>query len=506
MSTHSRKSVLDCQVVVVGAGIGGLTTAALLAARGFDVLVLEQAFVPGGCASTFRRRGFTFDVGATQVAGFEPGGVHERIFRELGVELPPFRVCNPGCAVFLPGESDPVSVWRDPKRWHLERLRQFPNSGRFWDKLDQLFALSWDFNRRDPILPPVGIGGYLALAAKLRPQTLLTLPYAFRTVADVLRDYGLERDRRLSRFLDMQLKLYSTTEADQTAALYGAVSLGLSSEPQGLFHLEGSMQALTNRLVEALKQHNGRLLTAQHVRTVLSERGKAVGVSVWDRRREREWEIRADHVVANVTIWDLLKLCGNAIPAQQRRRIEKLPEAPGAFVVYLGVDEKVIPPDCPPHLQFLYDYDGPIAENNSLFVSVSQPGDGRAPAGRATVIASSFTQARPWWQTDDYEAMKASYTHTAIERLSEYFPDLRANLLHVEAATPRTFQRFSARTQGFVGGIGQRPRHFGPFSISNRTPVEHLWLVGDSTYPGEGTAGVSYSALNCVRLLEQSLH
>ena len=72
------------RVLVVGAGIGGLTAAALLAKRGYRVCVFEQAMVPGGCASTFRRRGFTFDVGATQVAGLEPGGIHHQIFSELG--------------------------------------------------------------------------------------------------------------------------------------------------------------------------------------------------------------------------------------------------------------------------------------------------------------------------------------------------------------------------------------------------------------------------------------
>ncbi|MFM7325181.1 MAG: FAD-dependent oxidoreductase, partial [Nodosilinea sp.] len=57
------------RVVVIGAGVGGLTAAALLARHGYPVRVFDQALVAGGCASTFRRRGFTFDVGATQVAG-----------------------------------------------------------------------------------------------------------------------------------------------------------------------------------------------------------------------------------------------------------------------------------------------------------------------------------------------------------------------------------------------------------------------------------------------------
>lgn len=504
MVQSSQRDPRDCQVVVVGAGIGGLTTGALLARRGYDVLVLEQAFVPGGCASTFKRQGFTFDVGATQVAGLEPGGIHDRIFKELGIEPPAARICDPACAVYLPGESDPIHIWRDPVRWQAERIGHFPGSERFWAKMDQLFALSWDFNRRDPLLPPVKPLDFLALATKLRPQTLLTVPYTLRTVADLLKEYGLAADRRLRRFLDMQLKLYSTVEADQTAVLYGAVSLGLSSAPQGLFHLEQSMQVLSDRLVEALRKYSGRLLTGQVVQSVRTRREQVRGVTVYDRRADRTWEVKAAHVVANAPIQALPDLLGTALPRSYRERIEKLPESPGAFVLYLGVRTEAIPESCPAHLQFLYDLDGPIAENNSLFVSVSRPGDGRAPEGSATIIASSFTDARVWQQTEDYEELKERYTREAIARLATYFPDLERHIVVTEAATPRTFEHYTARPKGYVGGIGQRPEHFGPFSISNRTPIANLWLVGDSTHPGEGTAGVSYSALNCVSLIEKS--
>ncbi|MGB3571668.1 MAG: NAD(P)-binding protein, partial [Phormidesmis sp.] len=120
------------KVVVVGAGIGGLTAAALLAHRGYEVKVFDQAIVPGGCASTFKRRGFTFDVGATQVAGLEPGGIHHQIFKELEIDLPEASECDPACAVFLPGEQTPINVWRDPQRWQAERERQFPGSAPLW--------------------------------------------------------------------------------------------------------------------------------------------------------------------------------------------------------------------------------------------------------------------------------------------------------------------------------------------------------------------------------------
>ena len=72
-------------VVVVGAGIGGLTAAALLAKRGLKVLVIEQHYLPGGCASIFRRKGFTFDVGASLFFGFGEEGYHRPFAQEATV-------------------------------------------------------------------------------------------------------------------------------------------------------------------------------------------------------------------------------------------------------------------------------------------------------------------------------------------------------------------------------------------------------------------------------------
>lgn len=493
------------RIIVIGAGIGGLTAATLLAHRGHSVLVLDQAIVPGGCASTFKRRGFTFDVGATQVAGLEPGGIHQRIFQELEIDPPAATPCDPACAVYLPGETTPINVWRDPEQWKAERQRQFPGSEPFWQLMADLFRYSWAFQSRDPILPPRNLWDLVQLTQAVRPDTLLTLPHTFSTVGQVLRWYGLEQDYRLRTFLDLQLKLYSQVNAEETALLYAATALGVSQEPQGLFHLQGSMQALSDRLVAALERDGGKLLMRHTVDQIHSENGKAVAVSIRNQKTGAVWTEPADQIVANVTVQNLTQLLGEAAPKGYRQRVEKLPPASGAFVVYLGVDQSAIPKNCPPHLQFLYDYDGPIGENNSLFVSVSHPGDGRAPAGKATLIASSFTDPQIWWQCQDYPTLKQQYTQEAIARLSQHFHLTPETILHQEAATPRTFATYTGREHGNVGGIGQRVVTFGPFGFATRTPVNHLWLVGDSTHPGEGTAGVSYSALTVVRQIEQAM-
>lgn len=496
----------SARVVVIGAGIGGLTAGALLSHRGYSVQVLDQALVPGGCASTFKRQGFTFDVGATQVAGLEPGGIHHRIFSELGIDLPAATFCDPACAVYLPGESQPISVWRDPDKWRAERQRQFPGSEPFWQLLADLFRPSWAFQSRDPVLPPRNVWDLWQLTKAVRPDTLLTVPHTFSTVGDALRGYGLADDRRLRTFLDLQLKLYSQVDAEETALLYAATALGVSQAPLGLYHLQGSMQVLSDRLVSALERDGGQLQMRHTVDRIHTEAGKVTGVTIRNQKTQEVWTQPADHVVANVTVQNLMQLLGEQAPAGYQRRVEKLPTASGAFVIYLGVDHSAIPPDCPPHLQFLYTYDEAIGENNSLFVSVSHAGDGRAPDGKATVIASSFTDPNLWWGDDRaYAKLKQHYTEGAIARLGEFFTLNEQTLVYQEAATPRTFARYTGRDRGVVGGIGQRVPTFGPFGFANRTPVDRLWLVGDSTHPGEGTAGVSYSALTAVRQIERAL-
>ncbi len=478
------------KIGVIGAGIGGLTAGALLAKAGYDVTVFEQAMIAGGCASTFRRRNFIFDVGATQVAGLEPGGIHAQIFGELDLPLPSATPCDPSCAVFLPQETTPINVWRDRHKWQKERSFHFPGSEPFWSFMEDLFDRSWRFQQRSPVLPPRSGWDLVQLLRALRWDTLLTFPYTFATVGDALRGFGLHKDRRLRTFLDLQLKLYSQVNAEETALLYAATALAVSQAPLGLSHLKGSMQVLSDLLLQGLTKFGGKIRYRHRVKEI--KPGKKITLSIFHQHNVRTEEF--DHVVANVTVQNLVRLLNLPPHHSYRRRVEELPVPSGAFVVYLGVDEKAIPPDCPPHLQFLDRYDS----DRSLFVSVSQPGDGRAPDGQRTIIASEFTPIALWQNENNYKEQKEFFTQRALKQLNQYF-DLIGHLIHVEAATPRTFLRYTDRWEGIVGGVGMRVNTFGPFGFANRTPWRGLWLVGDSTHPGEGTAGVSYSAWTTVR-------
>ena len=503
----------ETDVVVVGGGIAGLTAAALLAKQGLGVELLEAHSQSGGCAGTFRRGSYTFDVGATQVAGLEPGGIHERLFRQLEVPPPPASPLDPGCVVDLADGQEPVRIWRDPKRWRQERERQFPGSERFWALCEAIHRANWGFATRDPVLPPRSLWDLGQLLGALRPANLACGLLITATMADLLRLSGCGGDLRLHRFLDLQLKLYSQEPADRTAALYGATVLAMVQEPLGLWHLEGSMQALSMTLERALAQAGGslrlghrvealeRVATGWRVRGERTRRSGSPGPGAADGAGGgdggKSFALDTADVVVTLPPQTLADLLGEAMPEGYRRRLLQLPEPSGALVFYGAVDREVLPIDCPSHLQ----RDG--ATPGSLFVSVSQEGDGRAPPGQATVIASVFTAAKPWFALDraDYRIRKAEALNQIQSSLEQLLGIRGDAWLHKELATPRGFARWTGRPWGYVGGLGQHPSRFGPFALASRSPLAGLWLCGDSIHPGEGTAGVSLSALTVCRQL-----
>src|SRR5437763_1398757 len=106
-------------VAVIGGGIAGMATALRLQAAGLSTIVFEAHGQPGGCAGFFRRRGFAFDVGATTLVDFAPGGVGGELLSSVGLPPPPGEAL-PGYLAWLPDRT--VTLHRDPGRWAAERL------------------------------------------------------------------------------------------------------------------------------------------------------------------------------------------------------------------------------------------------------------------------------------------------------------------------------------------------------------------------------------------------
>ncbi len=479
-------------VVVIGAGIGGLTAGALLLKAGYRVTVLEAHVYAGGCAGTFFHKKYRFDAGATLAGGFSPGGPHHRVAELLGLTWP-IRPVDPAWVVHLP-DGRSVTQWADPQAWRQERREAFPDAEGFWQKQEMLADVSWDISTRPFPWPPESIGDLITLATSVRPKTLKSLPYLLRTIGSIKGS----RDPLFKSFLDAQLLISAQTTGEFASALYGSAALDLPR--RGVNHVHGGIGQLAETLVDWIRQNDGEVLFRQEVTSIDVKNGRAAAIHT-----KKGLILEPDVVLANLTPWALQGLLAGDAPTGLNREVEHdLKPTWGAFMVYLGVDKvkfKARFPEAAGHHQVVVDPTRPLGEGNSVFFSMADWDDeGRAPAGQVPVTMSTHTDISRWWGLTDpekYEAEKEVYLERMLGAIEQALPGLRQTISFQMTGTPITFERFTRRPQGMVGGFAQT-------SIFNargpKTGIPNLLMVGDSIFPGQSTAGVT---LGGIRVAQQ---
>ena len=479
------------QIIVIGAGVGGLTTAALLAQAGHPVTVLEAGTYPGGCAGTFYHKGYRFDAGATLAGGFQPGGPHAVVGAQLGITWS-VRPAEPAWVVHLPDRDIRLA------QANADVLRQFPASGRFWEDQARIADVAWSLAAQGLPWPPTSFTELVHLArigmAHL-PQDVRLLPLVFRTARQWLAAYGLAGDETLLRFIDAQLLISAQTTAHHANALYSATALDLPR--QGVQQVEGGMGGLAQALADAFEGFGGRVLYKHRVTKIDVNAGRVVGVHTQHGRQPGSY-FPAGFVIANLTPGSLDELLDENSPARLLREVARRDMGWGAFVLYLGVDSSKLPVDLPDHHQIVTDMHGPLGEGRSIFVSFSPAWDAsRAPDGHRAVTVTTHTAVQPWWEflerdPNAYATRKQEYVERMLDGIEHAIPGFRASVVFAMDGTPVTYSTWTHRYRGIVGGFPQVSlfRARGP-----RTGIPNLRLVGDSIFPGQSTAGVTAGAM-----------
>jgi phytoene dehydrogenase-like protein len=170
-------------------------------------------------------------------------------------------------------------------------------------------------------------------------------------------------------------------------------------------------------------------------------------------------------------------------------------------MVYVGLDGAAVPAGSPLHHQVVLRE--PMGNGNTVFLSLSPDWDeGRAPQGRRTLTLSTHTELGLWWDLyerdrEAYEARKQTYTERVLAAAEVAIPGLRDAADLILSGTPVTFQRFTRRDWGWVGGFPQTSltRAWGPRLAPG------LWLVGDSVFPGQSVPAVALGGLRVAQAL-----
>jgi prolycopene isomerase len=486
-------------VVVIGAGIGGLVAGALLARRGFDVLVVEQHTAPGGSASCFSRKGYRFDVGASLFYGLSTGGTTcflSKVLDELGESIP--TVFDPiQIHYHLPGGAE-VRAHFDRERFLDELIAQFPReeSGirRFYGRVDAFFSR---LNR----MPFESIEDVRHLFDVVRRFPLGTVQLGYYSVVDVAgiaRRYL--RDPSLLAFVDLECYSWALTDASAVPFINGAIVLG-DRHHGGIRYPVGGAQEIAESLVRGLERNGGEIRYRTRVDEILVEAGRACGV-----RLSGGDEIRARRVISNATYWDTFGKLLRSSPiecAKALTRIAPFAEGPSFFSVFAGVREDVVPKDYSAHHIVVEDWARMREEAGTVFVSMPSLHDpSLAPAGRH-VLHSFVSSRKASWPDRGraYKDRKRALADSILARLTAIMPGLDTAVEHFEAATPRTNERYLGRPAGTYGLLLRRSWDLMR-KPQNSTPLENLYCVGDSCFPGQGVTAVAASGAACARLVE----
>ena len=489
------------EVVVIGGGIGGLTAAALLAARGVSVCLFERASRGGGCVAGFQKFGYGFETTVGLYAGWGAGELHERVFSELPVERPEARRLTPSYVVRLPDGSD-VRVGESIAEFEETLRAVFPECAApavdFYRGLAPLASALGRALEHFPALTQVSKLQRVRLAA--------SDPRGYRRLASARAETAAAHlsgaAPRFRAFVDAQLQAFAQAPAAECSYLYAAAAL--TAPLRGLHGLRGGAAALVDALAQSITRSGGAVrFDAAVLRLSFDAAGRATGVHLLSG----ESVAASRAVVSNMTVWDTYgKLVGpSRAPAEVRARHKNL-RGRSAYLVFLGADETAVARLPATHLiapASAGDGDGDADPARSQFFFGSSPAwDARAPGGQRAVTVSTFAEAEDWFTFHEDESGHEAQDQAALEvvwaRLHAAMPELGAGVEVIETLTPRDYYEQTRRRLGLVCGTPRTPAALGGGAFSHRTHLPNLFTVGDTVFPGCGVASVTRSALAAV--------
>jgi phytoene dehydrogenase-like protein len=451
---------MEYEVIVVGGGIGGLATGALLAARGLHVGLFERQSRVGGCVANFEHLGYMFEPTAGLYSGWESGGIWEQIFSELTLTPPAISKLSPNFVVRLPDGRD-VAVCDQPETFEHELATAFPDGASsaidFFRHVDQIKS-----------------------GAQLDAEVLELLNAA---------------SPQFRLFVEAQIQALAQCSLADCSGERAAAAL--TSARRGMWAIDGGAQALADRLAECLKRSGGTLrLDSPVLRLAYATDGTPVGIDLLSGERV----IANGAIVSNLTIWDTYgKLIGlsrtpKSISAELRNSWGW-----GAYLVFLGMDEAASP-RLPASRMLIGSDSSNESDAMPLALNVAPESNARAPAGKRAATVATLTRAEDWFSFHEDEAAHEEQDQATLEslwgRLHSAMPELGDAVEVIETATPRTIYETTRRRLGMIGSaLGASNPAARPFGI---TRFRNVFMVGDTACIGIGLEGVARSALALV--------
>ncbi len=465
--------------------MAGLTTAALLAHAGQSVTVLEQNWLPGGCASSYPRKGYTFESGATTLVGLDPGMPLKHLLDSLGLNLPARALTTP-MKVHFEGIG-PITRHQDLGAWIEEAERVFgvAHQRAFWEACYRISRFVWNTSIRQRAFPPSTLSDVGFAIRHFQPKQVAFAIKAFSSTKDLLKKHGLLDNERFVRFVNEQLMITAQNTMEEVNVLFGATALCYTN--YGNYYLDGGMIVLAELLVSYIKDQGGQVLLQQPVSRIEAKPG-SYEVTTTFRKKPRTFT--ANNLVAAIPINDVLKLWDDSNVQHLSKKLLHSPQLNSAFQLSL-VFKRTRTFESLHHQIHL---EKPLAGtgSSSIFLSMSHPEDEqRGP--KDEVVASVTTHIPDPERTRITD--KAFVSREIIDTLVAHGFFNHHDIVFQHASTPGAWAKWTGRSWGFVGGYPQF-MHIKPWQMLDaRLDHKGAYLCGDSAYPGQGIPGATLSGI-----------
>ncbi len=517
-------------IIIVGGGLGGLTAGAKLAKEGKKVLLIEQHHIPGGCATTFKRKDYTMEVGLHEMDGLDENDQKTKIFNDLKVfdnveflRVPEFyHFKNEKINITIPDntiKAIEVLIKKFPKeKKGIEQF--FKVIHKIQKEVNHLPEKKWQQILLLPFFP--ALFPYLSICSSkftkftslLNPLFWLLHPnlifWKYQNLGDFLD--AIIDDDDLKLVLNANLQYYHDDPYSMSLIYF---SVAQASFYNGGHFIKGGSQKLSNYLAKIITKNNGEILLSKKVTDIIIENDtKAVGVKYQNTfsKDSKKETINADIIIANTAIPNVIDLLSSEKTKKiLKTKTLKLEKTCSLLSIYIGFKKEVKELGNKNYSTFVFDksvksqkdmianHHGNFDKRNFVFVDYSQVDSGLTPKGKSFGVICTVDYLSDWenLSKEEYKQKKEKVAQIFFKRLEKEIPGIFNEIDYYEVGTSKTIKRYTLNPEGAVYGFAQTPEQAGMFRMQNKSSVKNLYFASAWAMPGGGFTGAILSGSFC---------